>query len=101
MYVISKNMKENTVTLGFNEDLFTCDVYAENINYVSIKEICREIPVVARVRYNGKEESGTAFVTSDGKLCVRFDSPQRAVTQGQSLVLYSGDKLLAGGKIVE
>lgn len=100
MYVISKDMKNNTVTLGSNEDLFSLDVYAEDVNYVSVKEIKNEMPVSARVRYNQKDQQATAFITENGRLCVRFDTPQRAVTEGQSLVLYSGNTLLAGGKIV-
>jgi len=35
----------------------------------------------------------------DGTLSVRFDAPQFAVTVGQSLVLYDGDRLLGGGVI--
>lgn len=101
MYVLSKNMKENTVTLGFNEDLFTDVVLAEDVNFISVSEIKGEIPVTARVRYNQPEQEGVAFMTEDGKLCVRFLSPQRAVTLGQSLVLYSGTKVVAGGKITE
>lgn len=101
MYVLHKNMQENTVTLGFNEDLFSDTVIAEEVNFISVPEITTEIPVSARVRYNQPEQKGTAFMTEDGKLCVRFDTPQRAVTAGQSLVLYNGDALVAGGKIIE
>ncbi len=100
MYVLSKDMMKNTVTLGFNEDLFTSLVTAEDVNFVSTKEIKGELSVMARVRYNQPEQKGTAYTTEEGYLCVRFDAPQRAVTTGQSLVLYSGDKLLAGGKII-
>ncbi|MBQ8001107.1 MAG: tRNA 2-thiouridine(34) synthase MnmA [Ruminococcus sp.] len=101
MYVLSKNMQENTVTLGFNEDLFSDIAVADEVNFVSLSEINTEIRVTARVRYNQTEQSGTAFMTDDGRLCVRFDTPQRAVTAGQSLVVYQGDSVLAGGKIIE
>lgn len=101
MYVLSKDMQKNTVTLGFNEDLFSDVVYAEEVNLISIEKITGEIQVTARVRYNQTEQSGTAFVTEDGKLCVHFDTPQRAVTAGQSLVLYCGDTVVGGGKIIE
>lgn len=100
MYVLSKDMCSNTVTLGFNEDLFSSLVTAEDINFVSVEEIKEELPVMARVRYNQPEQKGLAFMNKDGNLCVRFETPQRAVTTGQSLVLYSADKLLAGGKII-
>ena len=101
MYVLSKNMQANTVTLGFNEDLFSDVVVADEVNFISVAEIKSQIPVTARVRYNQPAQNGVAFMTEDGKLCVRFDAPQRAVTAGQSLVLYSGDTVVAGGKIIE
>ncbi len=101
MYVLSKDMKANTVTLGYNEDLFTDTVFAVNVNFVSVSKIDGELPVTARVRYNQPEQKGTAFLTEDGKLCVRFSTPQRAATKGQSLVLYIDDALIAGGIITE
>ncbi len=101
MYVLSKDMVQNTVTLGFNEDLFSEVVIADEVNFISVAEIKAPKPVTARVRYNQPEQKGTAFMTDEGRLCVRFDAPQRAVTAGQSLVLYSGDTVVAGGKIIE
>lgn len=100
MYVLSKNMENNTVTLGYNEDLFSLYVEASEPNFISCESIEGEMPVCARVRYNQKEQPGVAFISEDGMLCVRFDTPQRAVTPGQSLVLYQGDKVVAGAKIV-
>ncbi len=100
MYVISKDMDSNTVTLGFNEDLYTHLVTAKEVNLVSVREIPSDVSVTARVRYNQPEQKGTATMDQNGTLCVRFDIPQRAVTAGQSLVLYQGDVLLAGGVIV-
>ncbi len=101
MYVLSKNMQENTVTLGFNKDLFSDVVLADEVNFISVSEISGEIPVTARVRYNQPEQEGVAFMNEDGLLCVRFKTPQRAVTAGQSLILYSGSSVVAGGKIIE
>ena len=100
MYVISKDMENNTVTLGFNEDLFSDFAEAEDMNLISCESISGEIPVSARVRYNQKEQPAVAFLSEDGRLCVRFETPQRAITKGQSLVLYQGDTLVGGGKII-
>ncbi|MBQ4105579.1 MAG: tRNA 2-thiouridine(34) synthase MnmA [Clostridia bacterium] len=100
MYVISKDMQKNTVTLGFSEDLMSNLVVADEVNYISVKEITNPITVTARVRYNQREQSGVAYVDEENRLCVRFDAPQRAVTSGQSLVLYQDDTVVAGGKII-
>lgn len=100
MYVLSKDMAKNTVTLGFDDDLYTDLVTADEVNYISVKEITTPINITARVRYNQPEQWGTAYVDDQGRLCVRFEKPQRAVTSGQSLVLYDGDRVVAGGTII-
>jgi tRNA-specific 2-thiouridylase len=56
----------------------------------------------ARIRYRG--EGVSAVVVPDGDACgfrVEFRSPQRAVAPGQSVVIYRGDELLGGGRILE
>ena len=51
------------------------------------------------MRYRQKEQPATVLQTGPGELRVVFDQPQRAVTPGQSLVLYDGDVVVGGGKI--
>lgn len=99
-YVISKNINDNTVTLGSNDDLFTDTVFASDVNWVSV--LCSEEPikVEAKVRYNMKAQPAVLYHLEDGKIKVVFDSPIRAVTPGQALVCYSGELLLCGGTIV-
>ena len=40
------------------------------------------------------------FERDDGVVEVQFDEPVRAVTPGQTIVFYSGEKVLGGGEIV-
>ncbi len=54
---------------------------------------------VAQTRYRQHEEHCSVKVTDHGTLQVRFQRPQRAVTPGQSLVLYVGDACLGGAVI--
>ncbi len=99
MYVISKDMEKNTVTLGYNEDLMSCEVYADEVNLISIKEINEPLEVTAKVRYN-QVDSEALVLMENGILKAVFKTPQRAVTSGQSLVIYRGDEVLGGGKII-
>ena len=98
-YVVSKNVAENTVTLGSNDDLFTDTVYGKEVNWVSIE--CPKEPwkVKARVRYNQKEQPATLYPLENNCVKLIFDNPQRAVTSGQAVVFYDGDILLGGGTI--
>jgi tRNA-uridine 2-sulfurtransferase len=53
----------------------------------------------AQTRYRQPDEPCEVEVSADGGLAVRFDRPQRAVTPGQSLVLYQGEVCLGGAVI--
>ena len=54
---------------------------------------------VAQTRYRQHEEDCSVSVTGTGTLQVRFQRPQRAVTPGQSVVLYDGEACLGGAVI--
>ncbi len=56
--------------------------------------------VKAKLRYRQKEQPATVFQTSDDRLHIEFDSPQRAITKGQSIVLYDDEYVVGGGTIV-
>ena len=53
----------------------------------------------AQTRYRQADEPCSVDVASDGSLKVHFQTPQRAVTPGQSVVLYQGDECLGGAVI--
>ena len=99
MYVVAKDMEKNTVTLGFNDDLMSCEVLSQEVNLISVDEINEPLEVTAKVRYNQVDTEAVATM-ENGLLKVVFKYPQRAVTEGQSLVLYRGDEVLGGGKII-
>lgn len=99
-YVISKDVENNTVTLGKNEDLFTDTAYGTDVNWVSVSEPAEPIRVCAKVRYNQKEQSATLYPLENGNIKIVFDKPQRAVTYGQALVYYNEDLLLGGAVCV-
>lgn len=100
MFVVSKDMEKNTVTLGLTEDLMQRDVLAKDVNIISEKEINFPFRATARVRYNQSDQPATIDITEDGLVKARFDEPQRAVTSGQSLVIYSDEVVLGGGIII-
>jgi tRNA-specific 2-thiouridylase len=61
------------------------------------------LPIRARVRVRYRHEGDQAVVrgTADGGARVAFDRPVRAVTRGQIAVLYDGERVLGGGRIVD
>lgn len=98
MYVCEKDIENNKVVLGYNDDLFSRELEADSINLISVEKIDGKMKVNAKVRYNQKEQPATAEQIGD-RLKVVFDEPQRAICKGQSVVLYDGDTVVGGGII--
>jgi tRNA-specific 2-thiouridylase len=99
MYVLEKDIENNRVILGFNDDLFSSEVFADNINLISMSEITEPIRVKAKIRYNQQSQPATAEQIG-GRLHIVFDEPQRAVCKGQAVVLYDGDVVVGGRTII-
>lgn len=99
-FVVSKDAETNTVVLGSNDDLFTSELIAEDVNFMSVERLDGEMRVTAKPRYNCTDSPAVISMLPDGKVKVVFDTPQRAVTSGQAVVFYDGDIVVGGGTIV-
>lgn len=100
VYVCGKNMKENTVTVGPEEALYTRSIHAADMNWIPFDVPEAPLRVTAKTRYRQREQTATAYPEENGGVRVEFDQPQRAVTPGQALVLYDGELVVGGGTIV-
>ncbi|MCD7868350.1 MAG: tRNA 2-thiouridine(34) synthase MnmA [Clostridiales bacterium] len=100
LYVCAISPRTNQVVLGSNEDLMGTELTAGRVNLISCDSLADPVSVKAKIRYRHREQPATAWQTPDGKLHVRFEKPQRAITRGQAVVLYDGD-LVVGGGIIE
>lgn len=100
MYVVSKSIEDNTVTLGYNEDLFSRSLDATNVNLIVCERIDSAIRVKAKVRYKHAEQWATVEQTGENSIHIEFDEPQRAITKGQAVVLYDDDIVVGGGTII-
>lgn len=101
-YIVSKNTKKNLLIVASKaneESFYKKEVEIKNVNWISnleTKFLSKRLR--ARIRYRQPLQSCKLKVVS-GKLSVIFLKKQRAVTPGQSLVLYKGKEMLGGGII--
>ena len=100
MYVKEKNLDENKVILCTNDRLFSKELYATDINLISVDKITSPLHIKARVRYNQPEQDAIVEQIDDNTLHIVFDKPQRAISKGQAVVLYDGDYVVGGGTII-
>lgn len=99
LYVCKVDPTQNTVTLGRDKDLMATALTAKDLNLISVAAIDQPMRVKAKVRYRQSEQWATAVQLDKDTLRIIFDTPQRAVTKGQSVVLYDGDTVVGGGTI--
>jgi tRNA-specific 2-thiouridylase len=100
MYVLTVDAPANRVVVGPGELLGKRRLVADRVSWVAGRPPA-EGPFEAdvRVRYRGDDAPGVVTPTAGG-FEVAFRSAQRAVAPGQSAVIYDGDALLGGGRIV-
>jgi tRNA-specific 2-thiouridylase len=98
-YVTRLDADRNLVVLGSAVDLLTDFCVVEDVTCGAVAAITEPRRVTAKYRYKTPETPATVGPDRGGLLRVVFDEPQRAVTPGQSIVLYDGDVIVAGGVI--
>lgn len=101
VYVCSKDMEANTVTVGPESALFATTLIADNWNWFPFEALTEPIRVMAKARYRHTPQTATVYPMEGGKAKVVFDAPQRAMTPGQTVALYDGDMVVGGGIITE
>ncbi|MGI6622196.1 MAG: tRNA 2-thiouridine(34) synthase MnmA [Clostridiaceae bacterium] len=100
-YVISKDSKANTVTLGTKEEAMVTGLIARDMNYILYDRPDREMNALAKTRYSQQEFPVRLIALDDDKARIVFDKPQPFAAPGQSVVLYEGDSVACGGIISE
>lgn len=99
LYVISIDKKKNTIMVGKEEDGYRDKLIADDLNLIYMDRLKSPIKAKVKVRYLHPVASATVIPQGRGKVQVKFDRPQRAVTPGQAAVFYQRDIVIGGGTI--
>ena len=99
MYVTEIDNTTNTIKIGTDNELHHRTLIAGQVNWSGIAVLDKNLRVQARVRYKDKGTDALVSLEENGNIKVTFDQPKRAITPGQSVVLYDGDDVLCGGVI--
>lgn len=99
VYVKEINPADNTVTVAYDEELFCDHLIAREINLIDRVYIEKPLRLQVKIRYNQRAQWATV-TQQDDELHIRFDEPQRAIARGQAAVLYDGDIVVGGGRII-
>ena len=114
-YVVDKDLESNRLVVAQGHDhprLLRETLEASELHWVAGGPPAQEFRCTARVRYRQRDLPVTVRVSAPGdgapsdgspapgmRVSARFDAPVRAITPGQSIVLYDGMRCLGGGVI--
>jgi tRNA-specific 2-thiouridylase len=98
MYVVGIRPDDRAVVIGPREELLGNGIVARQVNWLT------DTPsvgthVTVRVRHRAGLAPGEIIRIDDGEIEIALDAPVSAITPGQSLVLYEGERVLGGGFI--
>ena len=91
--------EKNLIIVDRREALFSNRVEAHDFNWLGGESPEKKRNVSAQVRYRHRPAPGTLSFMGQGRVRFEFNEPQWAITPGQALVCYEGDRVLGGGWI--
>jgi tRNA-specific 2-thiouridylase len=100
-YVVETDVTTNRVVIGPAELLARRSLDADRVSWVAgAPPDDGPFEASVRVRSHGDDVPAVITPRGDAAIEVSFRSPQRALAPGQSAVIYRGDEVLGGGRIV-
>jgi len=99
LYVLAIEPARDAVVVGPRDALESPGLVTEIMNWLLPAPPSGTVRVSAKIRYHHSAAEAEAIPLADGRVQVRFDHPQSAVTPGQTCVLYQGDRVLGGAAI--
>jgi tRNA-specific 2-thiouridylase len=100
MFVISKDVKRNVLTIGSRDEVMQSQLHANRINWLSGEPPAEEFRTEAKIRYRANAMPARVKNVGKDEATVVFDQPVFGVTPGQGVTFYDQEVCLGGGIIV-
>ncbi|HHW24983.1 MAG TPA: tRNA 2-thiouridine(34) synthase MnmA [Bacillota bacterium] len=100
LYVYKIDPEANTVVLAEKDKLASDEIEIASVNWIAFDSPPEQLRASVKIRYSQAEQPATVFATGENTARIKLCAPVRAVTPGQSAVIYDGEYVLGGGIIV-
>ncbi len=103
-YVVEKRVADNTLRVAQGSEhpaLYSRSLIAAQVNWLCDLPPPLERDIGVRLRYRQSDQPAQVSLREDGGADIAPQDPQRAVTPGQSAVIYRGTRCLGGGVILQ
>jgi tRNA-specific 2-thiouridylase len=101
LYVLRIDTQRNSLVVGPRAQLERSQLRATEVVFVSGQPPEQAVEVRAKIRYRARAARAVLTPARRGEVNLRFAKPQPAVTPGQGVVFYVGERVLGGGIIEE
>ena len=99
LYVVAIRPETREVVVGRGAELFGHELSLAEVNWLA-DPLTVDDAVWVQCRYRARAVLGTIAAQADGRIALRLAEPVRAITPGQSGVLYGADDRLLGGGVI-
>jgi tRNA-uridine 2-sulfurtransferase len=99
-YVLKIVPETHDVVIGDRAELLARSLRAERVNWL-IDAPAEPLACQAKIRYRHEPAAALVVALENGGARVDFAEPQSAITPGQAVVFYDGERVLGGGWIDE
>jgi len=99
LYVIAIRPDSREVVIGPRTELLGRGVVARDVNWLVDAPPAVGAHVQVQVRHRAPAAPAEIVRADDGEIELALDEPVAAITPGQSLVMFDGDRVLGGGLI--
>ena len=100
LYVIKLDSKNNKVIVGTESQLYNNTLKANKVNILLNIDLDKPINVKAKIRYRSKPAEAVLEMDNKNIATLNFKEPQRAITNGQSVVFYIDENIVLGGGVI-
>jgi tRNA-specific 2-thiouridylase len=100
LYVIDKDLQQNLLIVGPQEDLGKRVLHAAPVNWILGEPPAEQFRAQVKIRYTASPLDATIVIETPQQVRVEFDQPVRDITPGQRAVFYQDDLVLGGGMII-